>query len=111
MSTIAHALHLVRFDLLRVRWWIALYAIALTVSIAVGLELIAIPALEFLLPHIVVAIGMITAVTLVQIDTPIRREGFAIGHAVSPRGMLLAKAMSILLLLVLLPIVAAGFAL
>jgi hypothetical protein len=104
MSIVSQALHLLRFDVLRMRWWIALYMVALLSSVLTGLQYRINPGAAGMLPYLVIVIGMLATIMLVNADSPMRMEAFSRGHAVSPMAILMAKLASVIGLFVLTPL-------
>lgn len=104
MSVVAQAVHLVKFDLLRTRWWVAAYAVVLTASAfnASGLAW-----LTDALPYLVVLTGMIATLVVVQGDSPYRHDAFWRGRAVHPAALLLAKFVVVGALFVAMPVLVA----
>lgn len=111
MSIVSQALHLLRFDVLRMRWWIALYMVALLSSVLTGLQYRINPGAAGMLPYLVIVIGMLATIMLVNADSPMRMEAFLRGHAVSPMAILMAKLASVIGLFVLTPLTVAMIAL
>jgi len=107
MSVTSQAIHLLAYDLLRTRWWIAAFSAVLGASVVTALDHSR--ALEGL-PYLVILIGMITAVIVVQGDSPYRTDAFWRGRAVHPAALLLSKSLTISVLFVLLPIFLATLA-
>ncbi|QJR37998.1 hypothetical protein [Gemmatimonas groenlandica] len=104
MSIARQALHLLRFDVLRMRWWIALYMVALLSSVLTGLQYKINSGAAGMLPYLVVVIAMLATIMLVNADSPLRMEAFSRGHAVSPMAILMAKLVSVIGLFVLMPL-------
>lgn len=104
MSVARQVLHLIRFDVLRMRWWIALYMVALLSSVLSGLQHKINPGAGGMLPYLVVVIGMLATIMIVNADSPLRSEAFSRGHAVSPMAILMAKLASVIALFVLTPL-------
>lgn len=104
MRIISQAMHLVRFDLLRTRWWVAAYAVVLAASAftASGLAW-----LTDALPYLVVLTGMIATLVVVQGDSPYRHDAFWRGRAVHPAALLLAKFVVVGALFVVVPVLVA----
>ncbi|WP_309672622.1 hypothetical protein [Gemmatimonas sp.] len=111
MSIARQALHLIRFDVFRMRWWIALYMVALLASVLTGLQYKINPGAAGMLPYLVIVIGMLATIMLVNADSPIRMEAFSRGHAVSPMAILMAKLALVIGLFVLTPLTAVMIAL
>lgn len=101
---LSQSMHLLRFDLLRARWWIGTYMVALSASVASGLRNESILNGGGLLPYLVIVVGMLATIILVNVDSPLRAEAFSRGHAVSPTAMILAKAASVIGLFVIAPL-------
>ena len=109
MKAAAQVLHLFRFDLLRLRWWLAAYGVTLWLAVLAALHIA--PAqgeLADLAPYLLVVVGMLVAVTVIQADSPVRPEAFWRGHAVHAAVLLTAKTALIFLLLVVLPVLITG---
>ncbi len=76
---LSQSMHLLRFDLLRARWWIGTYMVALSASVASGLRNESILNGGGLLPYLVIVVGMLATIILVNVDSPLRAEAFSRG--------------------------------
>jgi hypothetical protein len=103
--------HLLAFDLLRLRWWLAAYAAVVGVAALHALE---VPAFAVVHP-VLLAFGvplftMMCAVVLVQGDHPTAPDAFWRGKPIAPWTPVLSKLL-LLAVLVLLPALAIALAL
>ncbi|WP_373060230.1 hypothetical protein [Gemmatimonas sp.] len=108
MNLAAQTLHLLRFDLLRMRWVIAAcYAVlALAVITALGaVEVVSIPRAS--LPYLCTGLLSMAAAFAVQGDSPLRPEAFWRGQATRSSALFLEKSLLISVIFVLCPLVIA----
>lgn len=109
MNVTAQLLHLVSFDLLRLRWWLAAYGVVLLLSVMAALHIAPTQGeMANVAPFLVVLVGMLVTVTLIQADSPVRPEAFWRGHAVQAAVLLTAKIALMCFLLVVLPVLIAA---
>lgn len=110
-SPLRQVAHLLAFDLLRLRWWLAAYAAVVGVAALHALE---VPAFAVVHP-VLLAFGvplftMMCAVVLVQGDHPTAPDAFWRGKPIAPWTPVLSKLL-LLAVLVLLPALAIAMAL
>ncbi len=108
MNIAAQTLHLLRFDLLRMRWVIVVCYAMLALSVIVSMaqvQQLTIP--REILPYLCTGVFALAAVFAVQGDSPLRPDAFWRGQATRPVALLLEKTLLIGVLFVLLPLVVA----
>jgi hypothetical protein len=106
MKIMSQAMHLLKFDLLRTKWWLATFAVVLGVSVYTALNASASGfGVDNMIPYLLVLLGMVATIIVIQGDSLFRPDAFWRGQAVHPGSLLMAKSLTIGMLFVLLPIV------
>lgn len=106
MKIMSQAMHLLKFDLLRTKWWLATFAVVLGVSVYTALNASASGfGVDNMIPYLLVLLGMVATIIIIQGDSMFRPDAFWRGQAVHPGSLLVAKSLTIGMLFVLLPIV------
>ena len=105
MTWLAQVRHIVWKDVRQSRWILSIYV---TIVIAVTARSIALPFAinAFVMPamFLLVMVGIATAATLVQSDSPIRSDALWASRPFYPSAMLAAKAALVLIVIILLPL-------